>query len=44
MSFLHEFGPGIRQIVRVHEPKFVSRIQLRSTHESPKEVVPIPAR
>jgi hypothetical protein len=45
ISLLHEFGPGIRQIVRVHEPKFVSKTQLRITHDqNPKEVVSTHAR
>jgi len=30
MNVLHTFEPGIRQLVKNHEPRFVSRIQLRS--------------
>lgn len=45
LNLLHEFGPGIRQMMRVHEPKFVSKIELRITNDqSPKEVVLTPAR
>ena len=45
LNLLHEFGPGIRQMMRVHEPKFASKIELRITHDqSPKEVVLTPAR
>jgi hypothetical protein len=45
LNLFHEFSPGIRQMMRVHEPKFVSRIELRITHDqSPKEVVLTPAR
>ncbi|HTW57348.1 MAG TPA: hypothetical protein VMD99_04435 [Terriglobales bacterium] len=29
MNVLHEFEPGIRDLVKSHEPKFVSRIQDR---------------
>lgn len=45
LNLLHEFGPGIREMMRVHDPKFVSRIELRITHDqSPKEVVLTSAR
>lgn len=27
MNILHEFGPGIRQLMKSHEPKFVSAIE-----------------
>jgi len=30
MNVLHTFEPGIRQLVKNHEPRFVSRIQMRS--------------
>jgi hypothetical protein len=32
INLLHEFGPGIRQILRGHGPKFVSSIAERITH------------
>jgi hypothetical protein len=32
MNFLHEFGPGIQQLVRSHAPKFVSKIEERISH------------
>jgi|SRR5208282_986190 hypothetical protein len=45
MNVLHEFGPGIRQIVKGHTPKFVSGIKERITnHQTPREVVSTPAR
>jgi hypothetical protein len=33
MNVLHEFGPGIRQMVNAHTPRFVSRIEERITHD-----------
>jgi hypothetical protein len=40
MNFLHEFGPGIRQIVKGHAPTFVFRIGERiANHEAPLKVV-----
>src|ERR1700674_954978 len=33
INVLHEFGPGIRQMVKAHTPKFVSRIEERITHD-----------
>ena len=33
MNILREFGPGIRQIVKGHAPKFVSRIDERITND-----------
>jgi hypothetical protein len=33
MNILREFGPGIRQIVKGHAPKFVSRIEERITND-----------
>jgi hypothetical protein len=33
INILHEFEPGIRQIVKGHAPKFVSRIEERITNE-----------
>jgi hypothetical protein len=33
INVLHEFGPGIRQMVKAHTPKFVSRIEERVTHD-----------
>jgi hypothetical protein len=45
MNLFHEFGPGIRQMVKGHLPKFVSRIEERITnHQTPREVVSTPAR
>jgi hypothetical protein len=39
INVLHEFGPGIRQMVKAHTPKFVSRIEERITHdEFPRDV------
>ena len=33
INVLHEFGPGIRQMVNAHTPRFVSRIEDRITHD-----------
>ena len=33
MNVFHEFGPGIRQMLQGHTPKFVSRIEARITHD-----------
>ncbi len=45
MNVFHEFGPGLRQIVKDHAPKFVSRIAERITHDQvPRNAVPSPAR
>ena len=33
MNVFHEFGPGIRQVLQGHTPKFVSRIEARITHD-----------
>ena len=33
INLLHEFGPGIRQMVKGHAPKFVSRIEERITND-----------
>jgi hypothetical protein len=44
-NLFHEFGPGIRQMVKGHTPKFVSRIEERITHDqTPRDVVYTPAR
>src|SRR5579859_2531574 len=32
MNMLHEFGPGIRQLMKSHEPKFVSAIEEHLHH------------
>lgn len=32
MNVLHEFGPGIRQLMKSHEPKFVSAIEEHLHH------------
>ena len=45
INVYHEFGPGIRQIVKGHTPKFVSRIEERITNDqTPRDVVSVPAR
>ncbi len=45
MNVFHEFGPGIRQIVKGYTPKFVSRIEERIAHDqAPEDSVPIPSR
>ena len=45
VNLFHEFGPGIRQMVKHHTPKFVSRIEERFTRDqSPSYVVYSPAR
>ena len=45
INLLHEFGPGIRRMVKGHAPKFVSRIEERITNDqTPREVVSTPAR
>jgi hypothetical protein len=33
MNVFHEFGPGIRQMLQGHTPKFVSRIEAHITHD-----------
>ncbi len=44
-NLLHEFGPGIRQIVTSHIPAFVFRIQDRVVRQqSPRPAVSVPAR
>jgi hypothetical protein len=45
INVFHAFEPDIRQIVRGHTPKFVSRIEERVTRGlNPRDVVSIPAR
>ncbi len=45
INVFHEFGPGIRQMMKGLTPKFVSRIGQRITHDQiRRDVVPIPAR
>ena len=45
VKLLHEFGPGIRQMVTGHMPEFVSRIEERIIRDqTPSEVASIPAR
>jgi len=45
INVLHEFWPGIRQVLKRHSPKFVSRIEKRITSDqTPPEVVSTPAR
>ena len=42
-NLFYEFGPGIRQMVKGHTPKFTSRIGERITnHQTPREVVSTP--
>jgi hypothetical protein len=45
MNVYHEFGPGIRQMVKGLTPKFVSRTEERITRDqTPRHVISIPAR
>ncbi len=45
MNVFHEFGPGIRQMVKGLTPKFVSRIEERITHDQTRrDLMSIPAR
>jgi len=45
MNLLHEFGPGIRRMVKGVAPKFVSTVGERITNDQiPREVVSTPAR
>ena len=45
MNVFHEFGPGVRQIVKGLTPKFMSRIGERITHDQTRrDTVSIPAR
>jgi hypothetical protein len=44
VKLLHEFGPGIRQMVTGHMPEFVSRIEAHIRDQTPREVASIPAR
>ena len=45
VNLFHEFGPGIRQMVKGHTPKFVSRIEERLTRgRNPLEAISTPAR
>jgi hypothetical protein len=45
MDLLHEFEPGIRQMLTGHTPKLVSKIAERiASHEARREVVPTKAR
>lgn len=32
MNLVHEFGPGIQQLMKSHAPKFVAKIEERVTH------------
>jgi hypothetical protein len=44
INLLHEFGPGIRQMVMGRAPKFVSRIEERiNNDQTPRKVVSTPA-
>jgi hypothetical protein len=40
MNVFHEFGPGIRQMVKGFTPKFVSRIAERITQDQTRDAVP----
>jgi hypothetical protein len=45
MNLLHEFEPGMRQMVKGHTSRFVGKIEERTTHEqNPRGVVSTPAR
>ncbi len=45
MNVFHEFGPGIRQMVKGFTPKFVSGVAGRITHDPiPRDAIPIPAK
>jgi hypothetical protein len=45
VNLFHEFGPDIRQMVKRHAPKFVSRIGDLLIHDqNPREVVSTPTR
>ncbi len=45
INLLHEFGPGIRQMVKGHTPKFVSKIKENITHDqTPRDIVSTPER
>ena len=45
VNLFHEFGPGIRKVVKDRTPRFVSRIEERFTRDqTPKYVVYTPAR
>jgi hypothetical protein len=45
INLLHEFGPGIRQMVKGHAPRFVSRIEERITNDqTSREVASTPTR
>ena len=45
INVYREFGPGLRQMVKGHTPKFMSRIEARITHgQPPRDVVSIPAK
>jgi hypothetical protein len=44
INVFHEFWPGIRQVLKRHSPKFVSRIEKRiADRQIPREVVSTPA-
>ena len=44
LNLLHEFQPGILQMVKGHTPKFVFRIGAPITNQTPREVSSAPAR
>jgi hypothetical protein len=39
INVLHEFGPGISQMLKGHTPNFVSRIEARFTHDPTRTAV-----
>jgi len=44
INVFHEFGPGIRQMVKGHAPKFVSRIAEHIIRAQTRDAAPIPGR
>lgn len=44
MNLFHEFGPGLRQLAKGHEPKFMSKIQDRVTRDQNRAFAPAPAK
>jgi hypothetical protein len=45
INLVHEFGPGIRQILKGHTPNFMSRIEENITHDpAPRNLVSTPAK
>ena len=44
MNLFHEFGPGLRQLAKGHEPRFMSRIQDRVMRDQNRGFVPTPPK